>query len=87
VRPPSQGSPEGQREGRCRMTAHPSLDRMFDGVLWQGGYPPRVPLVTAQVVDTDNAEQFPEIAIARAYSRGETPSPELIARADERGEA
>lgn len=47
---------------------------------------PRVPLITAQVVDVTDAEQFPEMAIARAYARGETPSPELIALADARYE-
>lgn len=45
---------------------------------------PRVRQITAQVVDIMDEEQFPEFAIARAYARGETPSPELIARADER---
>ena len=46
-----------------------------------------VPFVTAQVVDLDDAELFPEFAIARAYNRGETPSAELIARANARDEA
>lgn len=45
---------------------------------------PRVRPVAVQVADIMDEEQFPEFAIARAYARGETPSPELIARADER---
>lgn len=43
---------------------------------------PVIPLVTVQVADLMDEQQFPEMAIARAYNRGETPSPELIARAD-----
>lgn len=42
------------------------------------------PFVTVQVADITDEQRFPEFAIARAYNRGETPSVELIARANDR---